>query len=582
MKLNLGLLFVGIFVLAITLFVSRHSILTRHTSETILVLELNDLIASLERQNEELDHIIGAVEAGSISIDNPIIEKAMNLQDKRIFELLGTKTTPIKKFIPSMLKNDFKMKARLNNLDNLDNNNNIITPTTPPTPKVEEKVIKLPPNPITFNSNINNGNKAILIVGGTDGSGTRKVVDILRQMGVLMVSEDPETYDIHADSVFGWPTIVNPILESTKSLNYEMSTLPQTIQQKIKNQLNILIDKANEDSHKPTSFKLAVGGALPRPINSDASQILYGFKAPVSMTLAPLWADILPSFRFLHVLRDGRDIAFSANQGPVEKFYHIMYGKDIKNNEQKAISLWSDWNTQIHLWAKNYATKVLQSDKSFGYFALHSEDLVNSSLPVKFAAITHLAEWVGSTLTEDQLCCLALQEGVFMGSHDRTQGKGSPKKQLESRYGKWKVQLKGNDALSRQMHEMGKSGLSTFGYEPLRELAKEDSTTITGYVCKIDNPICVKEKEVADSQESYQYSNDGNCRVKMGVDFKGSDMLTTDLTDQAKNKGACCQLCISTPGCTNWTFNKGDFNCYLKSSEGIEITDRLHLVSGSI
>jgi len=574
MKVNLGLLFVGIFILGITLFFSRHSILTKHTSETILVLELNDLIASLERQNEELDHIIGAVEAGSISVDNPIIEKVMNLQDKRIYELLGTKTTPIKKFIPSMLKNDFKMKkARLDNLDT-------INPSPPQTP-----IINLPPDPITFNSNVNNENKAILIVGGTDGSGTRKVVDILRQMGVLMVSEDPETYDIHADSVQGWPTIVNPVLETTRSLNYEMSTLPLTLQQNIKNQLNILINKAAEDSTKPTSYKLAVGGALPRPSNIYATKISYGFKAPVSMTLAPLWADVVPHFRFLHVLRDGRDIAFSANQGPVEKFYHIMYDRDNKNIEQKAIYLWSNWNTQINVWAKNYATKLSQlsqTDKSFGYFALHSEDLVSSSLPIKFAAITHLAEWIGSTLTEDQLCCLALQEGVFMGSHDRTQGQGNPKKQLESRYGKWKVKLQGNEALSRQMHEMGKSGLSTFGYEPLRPQAKADSTTKTGYVCRVDNTLCVKEKEQAILQESSEYTDGGKCRVLMGVDFKGGDMLTADLTDQVKDKGACCRLCSSTPGCTNWTFNKGDFNCYLKSSKGIELSDRMHLVSGSI
>ena len=571
MKINLGLLFVGIFVLAVTLFLSRHSILIKYTSETILILELNDLIASLERKNEELDHIIGAVEAGSISADNPIIDKAMNLQDKRIFELLGKKVTHTQKFIPSVLKNDFKMKARLDNVDNIT-----------PYPKEHEKVLKLPPNPITFNSNIDNRNKGVLIVGGTDGSGTRKVVDVLRLMGVLMVSEDPETYDIHADSVLGWPTIVNPILEATRSLNYEMSTLPQALQQNIKNQLNLLINKATEDSTKPASYKLAVGGALPRPANTDATKIKYGFKAPVSMTLAPLWADVLPHFRFLHVLRDGRDIAFSANQGPVEKFYNIMYSSDNKNNEQKAFSLWSDWNSQIHIWAKNYASKLSQPEKSFGYFALHSEDLVSSSLPVKFAAIVHLAEWVGSTLTEDQLCCLALQEGVFMGSHDRMEVTGSPQKQLESRYGKWKVRLQKNVALSKQIHEMGKNGLSIFGYEPLRDQAKGDSTTKTGYVCKVDNSVCIKEKVDADLQESLEYTYGGKCRVIMGVDYKGGDMSTVDLSAQAKNKGACCQLCTSTPGCKNWTFNKKDSNCYLKNSKGIELPNRIHLVSGSI
>jgi hypothetical protein len=46
-----------------------------------------------------------------------------------------------------------------------------------------------------------------------DGSGTRRVVQTLTQLGVTMVSEDPETYDIHADIVGGWPPVVNPVIE---------------------------------------------------------------------------------------------------------------------------------------------------------------------------------------------------------------------------------------------------------------------------------------------------------------------------------------------------------------------------------
>jgi hypothetical protein len=39
------------------------------------------------------------------------------------------------------------------------------------------------------------------------------VVQILTQLGVTMVSEDPETYDIHADIVGGWPPVVNPVIQ---------------------------------------------------------------------------------------------------------------------------------------------------------------------------------------------------------------------------------------------------------------------------------------------------------------------------------------------------------------------------------
>jgi spermidine synthase len=54
---------------------------------------------------------------------------------------------------------------------------------------------------------------SVVIVGGTDGSGTRRVVQLLTDLGAAIVSEDPETYDIHADLVGGWPPLVQPVLE---------------------------------------------------------------------------------------------------------------------------------------------------------------------------------------------------------------------------------------------------------------------------------------------------------------------------------------------------------------------------------
>ena len=202
---------------------------------------------------------------------------------------------------------------------------------------------------------------------------------------------------------------------------------------------------------KPTSYKLAVGGALPRPKHAMALSIKYAFKAPVAMTLAPYWAFLMQHFKLLHVVRDGRDIAFSANQGPVEKFYADMYqgtNKVISFNEPlqvKAIRLWSDWNAELTKWAKNMAISEEKkvSGKSFGYFALHAEDLVSESMAVKFSAISHLAEWVGSNLSDQDLCCLAMQDAEFMGSHDRSSKKevGNADTALSRRYGKWKAKV---------------------------------------------------------------------------------------------------------------------------------------------
>jgi len=51
-----------------------------------------------------------------------------------------------------------------------------------------------------------------------------------------------------------------------------------------------------------------IPGALPKPQGTSSSHVKYAFKAPVAMTLIPWFAHLEPHFKFLHVLRDGRDI----------------------------------------------------------------------------------------------------------------------------------------------------------------------------------------------------------------------------------------------------------------------------------
>lgn len=256
---------------------------------------------------------------------------------------------------------------------------------------------------------------AVLVVGGTDGSGTRSVVQLLTKLGVLIVSEDPETYDIHADLFGGWPKVVTPILEEAGSITYDTQDLSPQLRSSTESNLRRLLTQVEKDSHKPESKILAVGGALPHSPDVHASDVIYGFKAPVAMTLVPWWRKLNPHFMFLHVLRDGRDIAFSANQvalhfnlltfniwqGPVTKFYHSMYKKRpellVHPPAVKAIQLWADWNNGIRKWAEQQQKITPNTkDSSFRYLPIHIEDLVTESRDVRYEAIKRIADFVGS------------------------------------------------------------------------------------------------------------------------------------------------------------------------------------------
>ena len=341
--------------------------------------------------------------------------------------------------------------------------------------------------------------RAMMVVCGTDGSGTRSVVQTLTRLGVLMTSEDPETYDIHGDLMGGWPTVVKPVIATTRSLDYDPKKINPMVHNRVLGGLRRLVAQAERDSHRPESFKLAVGGALKRTTNADATRVQFGFKAPVAMTLAPYWAYLAPKFKLLHVLRDGRDIAFSANQGPVQKFYNDMYGGGAKNMNNdvthnnpriKAIRLWSDWNTQLRSWSEQRASSVRNTGtsdttSSFSYMSFHTEDLVSSNVQVRYRAISDLAEWVGSTLNQEAVCCIAQEGATFMGSHDRT-SRGQIRnqaKEISKRYGKWRGLVARDRGLQESFETVGGAALRLFGYEQQQIPSTQTNIAIRGYLC---------------------------------------------------------------------------------------------------
>lgn len=68
-----------------------------------------------------------------------------------------------------------------------------------------------------------------LIVGGTDGSGTRGVVALLQRLKVPMVIEDDSTMDVHGAPYMvegGWPMVVRPVIEWARGAGYEPRAAP--------------------------------------------------------------------------------------------------------------------------------------------------------------------------------------------------------------------------------------------------------------------------------------------------------------------------------------------------------------------
>ena len=214
-----------------------------------------------------------------------------------------------------------------------------------------------------------------LMVGGSDGSGTRSVVALLEKLGVNMVVDDRGTNDVHADEMGGWPPVVSPVrraggrakrtsppppptLPPTHPATavahspptggclavYRLYSSPHTPHHTPAASLSQVLQAVHGADYEVDSVERSVvdrtftslralttslARKASRYSNSKALGVTYGFKAPVSMCLVPFfhraYATNAGGMKFLQVVRDGRDIAFSGNQSPVTKFYKANF-----------------------------------------------------------------------------------------------------------------------------------------------------------------------------------------------------------------------------------------------------------------
>jgi hypothetical protein len=263
-----------------------------------------------------------------------------------------------------------------------------------------------------------------LVVGGSDGSGTRAFVQALQDLGVTMVIEDEGTMDVHGGQLFGgegWPGLVSRVLNVTHSAVYDVRQLPEGLQAVAYTDLGNMLSnmqvaadvmrqvKREKAKAAATASEIILAEAAAAAADSDIS---FGFKAPVTMLLLPFFRHRIPAFKFLHVVRDGRDVAFSDNHSPVDKFYQryfedalardrAMLHQDFgfhTRNRIKAMQLWNDWNKQI------YEYELSATDgRTLDVLVMRSEDLLYH----KYESLLKIADFVGSSLSPPEICCLS-------------------------------------------------------------------------------------------------------------------------------------------------------------------------------
>jgi hypothetical protein len=178
------------------------------------------------------------------------------------------------------------------------------------------------------------------VIGATGGSGTRAVASIVSAGGMfigkdLNFANDAIAFGAYSDR---W---INVYLQS-----------------RVHRPENVAAEMASD-------LASVVGihcGSLP------AGAPCWGWKEPRSIYLVPFLHSCLPDLRFLHVVRDGRDIAFSSNQQQLMKHGSAALERRVSwRRSVRSIALWS----RVNLMAAEYGERVLGSR----YLLVRFEDL---------------------------------------------------------------------------------------------------------------------------------------------------------------------------------------------------------------
>lgn len=192
---------------------------------------------------------------------------------------------------------------------------------------------------------------APLIIGATGGSGTRVVARLARRAGYNLGAALNEAEDALAFRSFH-DTWINRFLPSELQ--------GRTLSQDIAAQMG-------------QAFQAALAGHLS---SLGLTESRWGWKAPRTIYLLPFLRSRFPEFKFVHVIRDGRDMAFSKNQNQLRKHGGAVLSwreRWFNPRPLQSILLWQ----RINLLAAAYGEAQMKEN----YHRVRFEDLCDA--PIK-------------------------------------------------------------------------------------------------------------------------------------------------------------------------------------------------------
>lgn len=183
--------------------------------------------------------------------------------------------------------------------------------------------------------------RTMLAIGGVGGSGTRVVAGLLQNLGFYLGS------DLNKSKDNLWFTLLFKRREIAHSSDHEFDELVRIFYDAMHSQ------PVSKPEHVAYVRTLAASGREQRPaewfqeraeslfgIVAGPSNCLIGWKEPNTHIVLDRLASHMPGLRYIHVMRNGLDMALSRNQNQTRLWGPSITGKPFNPSPSYALHYW--------------------------------------------------------------------------------------------------------------------------------------------------------------------------------------------------------------------------------------------------
>ena len=195
-------------------------------------------------------------------------------------------------------------------------------------------------------------------VGGVGGSGTRVVANLLRHAGYFVGDDLNRPLDnlwfalfftrasILDDPRFG---------EIVDLFSARMSDPAFRADERSVALLDYLIER--QAAHRPADWLQERRRSFLRP--SQSTQDAWGWKAPNTHMVIDRLLERLPTLRYVHVMRNGLDMAFSSNQRQVGLWSGYMLGREAVPGPRDSLAFWCAVHRRIEALSERFPGRIM-------------------------------------------------------------------------------------------------------------------------------------------------------------------------------------------------------------------------------